>query len=732
MVKSKKTNKTRVLQAKDNPAIPIFLIAMVVPLVYLAGAWTTPLVASPMTIKACTAQIYLSALIAYWFWIHRDNKKDLLEYSLPSACFAALFVFGTASILWTINVDFFIYKWLKWYCAAIMFFFGLQIEQNEKNLSIVFNCIVAAGVGISVIGIAQYLFAFDILPQNTVPASTFGNSNVAGQAIVLSAPFTLYFLFKAHLSKSAAWVYALATCLILTYAFYTRTRAIWIACSLEFFLIALMFIFDRTKRKDWFAWNRDKTIASVVASLLFCLLVNLTEDGFQPFWPVIEFEVSTMILKIQSVEGPQISDRYVLWGSALEMIRDNPVAGTGLGSFYENFNNGGYNNQVKHAGTQRAHNDVIELGVELGAIGWFLLMGIIVSMCLCLLRLKRTSVGPLRLVYMLLTATVTASMFNAQVSFPYQVPVPLVLVPLFVAILIRGSELLNPEPVVIKYKVGSWYSRTTLAVCSLLFVLISIVNVQWMRAFHNLSNGYNYASQLKPWSTNSWVFSQDLITTIRFVSAGTIKYGAYRLGINFMAPLIKYWPNEPINASLMAELYINLQLYDEAEKWAQIVVETQPEMSYGGEHFLIHIYDARGDLLKMREMYDFLRSQPEEYLLLNTRHYLTLHTLSILLQDIDRTPLFYKRYRDNFAVNAAIEANMAVYHVINGNIQDAIPHMQRALELDTDISNADFFWHSIKRNPEPTTSGQSQQLLVINKESIQENKVDPLVRIFSK
>ena len=120
-----------------------------------------------------------------------------------------------------------------------MFLLGVQIIQNEKNLSTVIHLTILGGLITAAIGIAQYLFNINVVPQTSFPSSTFGNGNMAGQVMVLIAVLPLYFLFKEKQTTGKIWFYALALTVLFTYTFYTRTRAVWLACFLEIFLVSV-------------------------------------------------------------------------------------------------------------------------------------------------------------------------------------------------------------------------------------------------------------------------------------------------------------------------------------------------------------------------------------------------------------------------------------------------------------------------------------------------------------
>jgi len=71
-----------------------------------------------------------------------------------------------------------------------------------------------------------------------------------------------------------------------------------------------------------------------------------------------------------------IDSRLIIWGTALEMIKDKPLLGAGIGSFkmdYLDYQAGFLKknpNYLKyHSRAEEAHNEYIQLAAELGIIG---------------------------------------------------------------------------------------------------------------------------------------------------------------------------------------------------------------------------------------------------------------------------------------------------------------------------------------------------------------------------
>ena len=678
-----------------SDTIPIYWLVSLLPLLALVGAWTTPALANPDLLKAMTAQIYLSALLVFWCWQNRHAPYLNLHCTTVRLLFSAFFVFGSLSALWSVNVDFFIYKWLMWYAGALTFFFVLQINHTKENLHAIFNAIVLAGVVTSVIGIAQYLFLLEVLPQNSFPASTFGNGNVAGQVIVLCFPAGIYLFLKQNSHKAPDWIYALALALMLVFAFYTQSRGVWLAVSLEIVLIALFVLLDKHQRPQWLYWNRNKKKASLAALLLLTVLINFDNQGFQPFSNIAAKQISSIAISV----GYERSPRYLEWTSALEMIKDNPFIGTGLGSFLENYNQG-YHTTILTWNTKTVHNDLLELGVELGAVGYLIFIALVVCMIKLVIDLANKSSGPQRLAYAATFIALTGTMFNAQLSYPYQLPVPLIMLPLYAALIIKGAEEHTPwEKLKVKpLSVPSWFSRAALSSAAVLLIVISTINGQWFRAYSDLSHKIETPSVPSTFRPDLLVFHQELIPILRSLSLSLEHQGMHRQALSLTPLLLDYWPEEPMNTILHATSYLSLGNYKEVERLVATIKSRQPVGSYIAEYLLLEVYQQQGETDKIRDLYQYLASEPEDSLRWHSKPYKTLLFLSLGLKDYPRTQFFYDQYLKYFTTTAQLESNMAFFYMNTEQEEKALPHMTRALELDPGVHNAELMRITLRKH----------------------------------
>ncbi|BBB24135.1 hypothetical protein CVFO_0985 [Isorropodon fossajaponicum endosymbiont JTNG4] len=172
-----------------------------------------------------------------------------------------LFLLGTGSIFWSVNVDFFIGKWLLWLIIFYAFFVAYCIKQTHTNLlKFAFGLAVAGGL-IAIIGIFQYLSPdTELLLQSAAPSSTFGNKNIAAHPFVLIFPVVLFIIFSNKINTMQTFLAGFLMAVIIIYIFYTATKSAWLAISIELLFVAL-FLRLKRKKNNYICWNRTKTLA---------------------------------------------------------------------------------------------------------------------------------------------------------------------------------------------------------------------------------------------------------------------------------------------------------------------------------------------------------------------------------------------------------------------------------------------------------------------------------------
>ena len=185
-----------------------------------------------------------------WLIRHWNDNYFKWHRGLPRNLVVALFLLATLSSLWTVNPDFFVYKWLLWLPAVIVFIITLSsplVSNNEisSELNNALKIIFMVAVLAALVGVAQYLFGLSWFAQSAAPGSLFANKNMATHIMVLIFPIGFYLLCFPQSSnqpiKIPPTVIGIGLALILSFVFYTATRAAWLSFIIQLLLIGLYF-----------------------------------------------------------------------------------------------------------------------------------------------------------------------------------------------------------------------------------------------------------------------------------------------------------------------------------------------------------------------------------------------------------------------------------------------------------------------------------------------------------
>ncbi len=229
---------------------------------------------------------------------------------------------------------------------------------------------VSAGI-VSVLGLLQHVRLLPFaLPVISVPGSTFGNRNIAAEAVALSIPFGLAALGRnARRDGRAAWVVMVAL-LLAELAVCGRDagarRVDGCRAGVGMFALIRRPALSRTA---WLA------LVPIGAVLLLAVLVPgrwmprdaLDAKRFAPGASVVRDAVDP--------QSPVIRTRVGLWRRTLAMWRDGPTAGVGPGNFAVMFPR--YAEPRAAADgvmsatmvPRRPHNELLERLAETGVVG---------------------------------------------------------------------------------------------------------------------------------------------------------------------------------------------------------------------------------------------------------------------------------------------------------------------------------------------------------------------------
>ena len=299
------------------------------------------------------------ALLALFFAC--DARRGIGASPNPLSLPLALFLgWATLSLLWAHNRYESSVTLLNWGAAAIAFFLisnGLRTATAVRRLLV---GIFISGTVLALLGMIQFWAGETTftpsgssgtwLPdwlrwigtwvgQHIPPAMTFSNKNMASQYSLLTLPVGVG-LFLQSECRRLVWCYALGTSLMAVFLVYAQTRAAYIAALLQV-LAFVGFILWAIKQKSRIrSRGRAKIWAAGAAGLLFLLLSHVSATGLVSRAAMVlkEFRsIADVAVSYDERRHYRNDSRLVTWRNSLELIKDHPFLGVGVGNWLVDF-----------------------------------------------------------------------------------------------------------------------------------------------------------------------------------------------------------------------------------------------------------------------------------------------------------------------------------------------------------------------------------------------------------
>ncbi len=312
-------------------------------------------------------ELFLIFLVMLWFykWI-RDRNDDGFKTSPMDI---PLFIFIGAMILCLIinSPDFkvalegfrAIVQYMLWYFVVI------QLLRGEKDARTVTTFFVLVVGVLALHGIYQYIIGVEMpsgwVDQNEAGVRTrvysiFTSPNVFGSLLTLAAPMAISLALVAKNGKGRLLYALIALCITASLVF-TSSRGAWIGFAVAVGIYVLM---------------KDKRL--IIPCVLGALLVFVAV-------PSVGNRISYM-LSPEYIESSLKGGRLVRWLTGIEIVKDFPVFGVGLGHF------GGavaMNNEMRllvdtqTIDTFYMDNYMLKTAVESGLVGFAAFMALMYS-----------------------------------------------------------------------------------------------------------------------------------------------------------------------------------------------------------------------------------------------------------------------------------------------------------------------------------------------------------------
>ncbi|WP_300461124.1 O-antigen ligase family protein [Desulfobacula sp.] len=600
-------------------------------------------------------------------------------------------------------------QWVNWAACIGVFFLSQQVLSSDHRVFKMLAAIYAAGLLTAIIGIGQYLFGIDIIPQSAPPSATFANKNMAAQFIVLTLPLGMSLLCWAK-QKTDVWFAAISSGIMMVFLVYTQTRAAWVAVFFEIILIfaglTLLFLNNKTAR----FWDKDKTIATLVGIFLILLCVNIGPDGVKwqfpslfnrvvsvfdhrPNLPVIppSEALPSNTKDFRNTDKDSGSVRLAIWKNTLEMIKKKPVTGVGLGNhkiYYPLFHATAVKEEQFSETHQlsNVHNDFLQFFSETGLIGGLVVVFVFLSFFKLTAKTLCTRTDSVFFAVMGVGVSVAGILVNSCFSFPFEMPIPPLIVMIYFAIVLCVSQPTGYPGIKVPEK--------GLAVLIVLCVPLLWYSVRYYDRDITCDRNYLQAKTFetrREWTSviaaanAAYALNPNRKKILSYAARGYIETGDYQKGIDALQTVIKAYPYH-MNALLnLGVAYSGLNQHDTAMGYYQKVLDIKPDFSKAHMN-IAGIYMGQKQYDKAVASFQTAAvTEPDNAMILYN-----MGLCQVYLKQYEQAARILER---TVAINPAwpnAQLNLAIlyYQYLNKKKQSVL-HFKKALEQNPNVQNRD-------------------------------------------
>jgi len=412
----------------DNPkhprprhrwAMPFFLVtALVVPLVY-SRATIDPVLPLGFLVVSLLGVILATTIGVGLVRSARTVSLTRAE-AIVLACLLAYILVAAISLLIAGptpdgNLELLKLVTLAWLILAT----SRAIGGERSTLTLLAKLVILSVFLVGGFAVLQYyhVVIFEWMREDTTVDSTMGHRNLLASFLLLAFPFVAYVFFEHH----GPWRVASAVTLLISIFLLVvlQTRSAWVAfpVGLAFSLLVLAMVTKRGRpTRDRLGAYRPRLIQGATLAALGFGLALLFES------PAARAPMREHVGSLVQLRDASIQERLQLWSRTIQMIRDHPLTGVGLGNWRVVIPTYGAEGLRSDTGTlhfQRPHNDFLWVASETGLLGGGLYLAMFASaIVLGVLAMRRTSSLHDRLVLTLMLLGVSCYGLDSLVSFP--------------------------------------------------------------------------------------------------------------------------------------------------------------------------------------------------------------------------------------------------------------------------------------------------------------------------
>ena len=539
---------------------PVFLIIL------LCIAYVPNLDAVDKIAPQWLAMSIINLVILLFLYFHRKNIISHLTVffnTFLSYLYIFFIIWAALSYFYAINQTEVIVNISRQFNVMVMYFnMGILLSQIKGKIKFI----------VSAITIFLAIEVYAVFDQALEMINTSGrisggalkgltaNRNITAFSIAVKIPFLFYFLYSAKKEQYKFFGSVLFTLSLISLSM-IQSRASLLAtffAIVAFTTVNIFMFFKVEKLKKYWV-----LIAYTIVPVIFTLFVNqvyLAKKGADV--------VSRAATIAKVTTDDSITARIRYYSSVLEHLSSNPVFGVGLGNWklksieYDKYDVKGY------VVPYHAHSDFIQLGAELGWIGFFSYIGIFIIIIFFVFKLIQKSNNSIdnKIFFFLLLTGLGVYSVDSSLNFPIARPHVLVIWTLILA-LINEYYAIYFKPFNIKNAKKSIYNYGIILIIFLIIPTIYVTN-----SVYNSLKGQMFL--LQDFNSNQ-----------------------FNVPLNSIDNLVPDIPNItvttiPIN-SVKARYYVNAKQYDKALALIENGTKANPYLYYS-EILKSQIFQEKG------------------------------------------------------------------------------------------------------------------------------------------
>ena len=386
-------------------------------------------------IKEATAGMLVVIGLMLW-GLNITNQKNFHfanhSLNLPILSFMIICLL---SLIWSDSLTVSIKELPLFLMGPCLYFIIINNLNYPKHVDQILRAMFIIGGLFGIYGILQYFgIDFSFWEGNfgrQKISGLFGNVNYFAEYLIVPLPIvvSLFLVSQSKLKKSLLLIGILLIggSLILTF-----TRGSYLGFGVS--LIFMFLLFLSHQGKDFIKENKKNFILLLIAILVVIILFVLPNPLNKPGTVISKIKGRISITQVN--QDSSLKRRAAIWKFTLMMIKDNPLLGSGLGTFEYNtlkyqakFFEQGQNRTIYPYGfAEKAHNEYLQLWSELGIIGLSIFIWLMVSYFNYGIKMLQKAKDDYKQGILIgLMGAVVAILVDSLFGFPFHLPASIIL-----------------------------------------------------------------------------------------------------------------------------------------------------------------------------------------------------------------------------------------------------------------------------------------------------------------